>query len=113
MKQILWFRRDLRIIDSAILSNAKDEVLPIFIFDKNILDLLHKDDKRVTFIYQSVLRVKEQLKSIGLDLAIFYAEPKEIFSKLQKLNFDSVLCSVDFDSYAKRRDDEIEILYPL
>ena len=113
MKQILWFRRDLRIIDSAILANANDEVLPIFIFDKNILDKLHKDDKRVTFIYQSVLRLKEQLKSIGLDLAIFYGEPKEIFSKLQKLNFDSVLCSVDFDSYAKRRDDEIDNIIPL
>lgn len=36
MKSILWFRRDLRITDSAILSYAKDEVLPIFIFDKNI-----------------------------------------------------------------------------
>ena len=34
MKQILWFRRDLRVNDSAILAYAKDEVLPIFIFDK-------------------------------------------------------------------------------
>ena len=42
MKQILWFRRDLRVSDSGILTNAKDEVLPIFIFDKNILDKLSK-----------------------------------------------------------------------
>ena len=49
MKQILWFRRDLRIADSTILSFAKDEVLPIFIFDKNILDKLEKDDKRVRY----------------------------------------------------------------
>ena len=62
MKQILWFRRDLRVSDSAILSFAKDEVLPIFIFDKNILDLLDKNDKRVTFIYESVLKLKENLK---------------------------------------------------
>ena len=72
MKQILWFRRDLRISDSAILHFSKDEVLPIFIFDKNILNLLSKDDKRVTFIYKSVLNLKKQLKEIGLDLAIFY-----------------------------------------
>ena len=68
MKQILWFRRDLRINDSAILANAKDEVLPIFIFDKNILDKLKKEDKRVTFIYKSVLKLKEELKSIGLEI---------------------------------------------
>ena len=40
MKQILWFRRDLRVNDSAILAYAKDEVLPMFIFNKNILDKL-------------------------------------------------------------------------
>ncbi|WP_193210128.1 deoxyribodipyrimidine photo-lyase, partial [Aliarcobacter butzleri] len=64
MKQILWFRRDLRIIDNEILANAKGEVLPIFIFDKNILQNLPKDDKRVTFIYKSVYKLKEDLKSI-------------------------------------------------
>ena len=82
MNQILWFRRDLRVKDNAILSNAKDKVLPIFIFDKNILNLLSKDDKRLTFIYNSVIKLKEELKSIGLDLAIFYDEPKNIFKKL-------------------------------
>ena len=61
MKQILWFRRDLRINDSAILANAKDEVLPIFIFDKNILDKLNKDDKRVTFIYKNCFKTKKKI----------------------------------------------------
>ncbi|KIM03117.1 MAG: hypothetical protein KU29_12860 [Sulfurovum sp. FS06-10] len=69
MKQILWFRRDLRIHDNAILAHAKDEVLPIFIFDTNILSKLKKEDKRVTFIYQSVLKLKQELQSMGLDLA--------------------------------------------
>lgn len=107
MKQILWFRRDLRVTDSAILANAKDEVLPIFIFDKNILDKLSKDDKRVTFIYKSVLKLKEDLKSIGLDLAIFYGTPKEVFENLKNKGFDTILCSVDFNNYAKKRDEEI------
>ena len=107
MKQILWFRRDLRVTDSAILANAKDEVLPIFIFDKNILDKLSKDDKRVTFIYKSALKLKEDLKSIGLDLAIFYGTPKEVFENLKNKGFDTILCSVDFNNYAKKRDEEI------
>ncbi|MGE4462149.1 MAG: deoxyribodipyrimidine photo-lyase [Arcobacter sp.] len=113
MKQILWFRRDLRVTDSAILANAKDEVLPIFIFDKNILDKLCKDDKRVTFIYKSVLKLKEDLKSIGLDLAIFYGTPKEVFESLKSKGFDTVLCSVDFDNYAKKRDEEISKIIPM
>lgn len=111
MRQILWFRRDLRISDSAILANAKDEVLPIFIFDKNILEKLPKDDKRVTFIYKSVLELKRSLQILGLDLAIFFDTPKSVFAKLKDIGFDEVLASVDFDSYAKKRDEEIaEIL---
>lgn len=112
MKQILWFRRDLRVKDSAILAKAKNEVLPIFIFDTDILNSLPKDDKRVSFIYKSVLKLKKELQDIGLDLAVFYGKPFEIFKSLAK-DFDEVLCSIDFDEYAKRRDKEIEKILPL
>ncbi len=108
MKSILWFRRDLRINDNAILAHAKGEVLPLFIFDTNILDKLEHADKRVTFIYKSVLELKTKLQSIGLDLAVFYGKPAQIFKKLKTQGFDEVLCSVDFDAYAKNRDKEIE-----
>ena len=113
MKQILWFRRDLRVRDNAILSNAKDKVLPIFIFDKNILDKLSKDDKRVSFIYQSVLELKDNLQKIGLDLAIFYANPKDVFIDLKNQGFDEILTSIDFDNYAKTRDEECEKILPI
>ncbi len=113
MSQILWFRRDLRISDNAILSYAKKDVLPIFIFDKNILNKLPSIDKRVTFIYKSVLELKKKLQGLGLDLAIFYDEPINVFTKLKEKGFDEVLCSVDFDSYAKKRDEEIEKIIPL
>lgn len=112
MKQILWFRRDLRVQDSAILAHADGKVLPIFIFDKNILDKLPSDDKRLTFIYDSVLKLKKELQILGLDLAIFYDEPKNVFEKL-KDDFDEVLCSCDFDSYAIQRDKDIEQVIPI
>ena len=113
MKQVLWFRRDLRVVDSEILANAKDEVLPIFIFDKNILNKLPKDDKRVSFIYKSVLELKENLQKIGLDLAIFYANPKDVFIDLKNQGFDEVLTSIDFDNYSKTRDEECEEILPI
>jgi len=107
MKQILWFRRDLRVKDNAILANASGEVLPIFIFDQNILGKLEEDDKRVTFIYDSVSALKKELKELGLDLAVFYGNPSQIIGKLSS-EYDTVLCSCDFDSYAIKRDQEIE-----
>lgn len=113
MKEILWFRRDLRLEDNAILAHASKDVLPIFIFDTNILNTLPKNDKRVSFIYQSVIKLKKQLQAIDLDLAIFHGNPKDIFKALKKEGFSKVLCSVDFDAYATQRDREIEAILPM
>ncbi|CAA6811126.1 MAG: Deoxyribodipyrimidine photolyase (EC [uncultured Sulfurovum sp.] len=112
MKQILWFRRDLRIEDNAILAHAQGEVFPLFIFDQNILEKLDAKDKRVTFIYQSVLNLKKELQKIGLNLAIFYDKPEAVFQRLKE-KFDEILCSIDHDNYAKVRDKNIEKIIPL
>ena len=108
MKSLLWFRRDLRINDNAILAHAKGEVLPIFIFDTNILNALPKEDKRVGFIYKSVCALQQNLQSIGLDLVVFYGKPEEIFKDLKNEGFDEVWCSVDYDAYAIERDKAVE-----
>ncbi len=113
MKEILWFRRDLRVRDSALLAYAKGEVLPIFIFDSNILKKLPKEDRRVSFIFYWVEELKRELCAMGLDLAIFYGDPVEIFKSLKKQKFSRVLCSVDYDSYALERDKKIDKIIPM
>ncbi|HFU74091.1 MAG TPA: deoxyribodipyrimidine photo-lyase, partial [Helicobacteraceae bacterium] len=66
MKRILWFRRDLRVHDNPLLSLG-GEVLPIFIYDTDILELLSKNDKRVSFIFFYVQKLKSSLQKLGLD----------------------------------------------
>ncbi len=108
---ILWFRRDLRVDDNKLLSLKLDDVLPIFIFDKNILNSLDKDDKRVSFIFEKVIELKVNLKSLGLDLAIFFGYPKDIFLYLKSLGATKVFASIDYDEHAINRDKTIsEIL---
>jgi deoxyribodipyrimidine photo-lyase len=109
MRRILWFRRDLRVDDNPLL-NFEGEVFPIFIFDTNILNSLASDDRRVSMIYDFVRDLKESLKSIGLDLKIFYGEPLEIFKSLELNEFDEVVASGDYDEYAKDRDIAISQL---
>lgn len=104
MRRILWFRRDLRVKDNPLLSFG-GEVLPIFIFDKNILDSLQEDDKRVSFIFFYVQKLKDDLKEIGLDLKVFYARPLDVFEYLKE--YDEVVASGDYDSYAQKRDLEV------
>ncbi len=104
MRRILWFRRDLRVEDNPLLSFG-GEVLPIFIFDENILKGLQPNDMRVSFIFHYVLKLKSDLQKIGLDLKIFYGKPEEIFEQFK--DFDEVVASGDYDAYAKERDTKI------
>lgn len=103
MKRILWFRRDLRIEDNPLLSLG-GEVLPIFIFDTKILDLLPANDRRVSFIFDSVLKLKSALQEKGLDLKIYWGNPLEILTMIEAQGFDEVVASGDYDAYAKERD---------
>ena len=60
---VFWFRRDLRLNDNAGLYNAlrnNKNVLPLFIFDTDILDSLeNKNDKRVQFIHSTLLEIQK------------------------------------------------------
>ncbi len=112
MKRILWFRRDLRVEDHPLLS-IEGEVLPIFIFDTEILSKLPSNDRRVTFIYNTLLTLKKSLQDLGLDLAVFYGKPTDVFKWLLAHNhYDEVCASGDYDAYALKRDLEVSHLLP-
>jgi deoxyribodipyrimidine photo-lyase len=111
MRRILWFRRDLRVDDNPLLSLG-GEVLPIFIFDSNILTKLPKDDKRISFIFSSVLKLKKELQDRGLELKLYFGDPREVFTSLSQLGFDEVAAGGDYDHYARQRDLEISHILP-
>lgn len=110
---IFWFRRDLRLTDNAGLFHALrtgEKVQCIFIFDKNILDKLEdKDDARVTFIYDQVQRLKNELKTLNSDLQIYYSTPAIVFKGLaEDSELKSVYTNRDYEPYAMQRDEEIK-----
>lgn len=110
---VFWFRRDLRLSDNAGLYRALSKhtnVLPIFIFDKTILDKLEdKDDHRVEFIHQYVAKLSNELKALGTSLQVFYSTPKEAFAQLlQQYRVNAVYTNHDYEPYATRRDEEIK-----
>ncbi len=106
---IFWFRRDLRLTDNAALYQAlksKTPVLPIFIFDKNILDkLTNKDDGRVEFIHAALEEIQSSLIIMGTSLHVFYSTPTEAFDKLfLQYNIKHVFANHDYEPYAIERD---------
>ncbi|ASV32312.1 cryptochrome/photolyase family protein [Maribacter cobaltidurans] len=109
---IFWFRRDLRLDDNVgFLEALKDdfEVLPIFIFDENILSKLPKNDARVTFIYETLQKMRNELQNEwNSSLAIYHGTPEKIFKELIETHeIASVFTNRDYEPYARNRDKEI------
>ncbi len=109
---IFWFRRDLRLADNAGLYHALKsgyKVLPIFIFDKNILDKLeNKKDQRVEFIHNTLNEVQEQLLSFGSSLLVKHGNPFDIWRNLiSDFELAEVYTNHDYEKYAIERDKQI------
>lgn len=112
---IFWFRRDLRLQDNAGLYQALKTyipVVPVFIFDTNILDELEdKNDRRVEFIHAAILELRSQLAAIGSSLEVYHDSPEEIFKQLlHKYKIEKVFTNHDHEPYAKQRDASVEQL---
>lgn len=109
---IFWFRRDLRLDDNIGFSAALKggyPVLPIFIFDKEILSKLPRDDARVTFIHDTLQKMYTRLKTdYDGALAMFYDTPLNVFKDLLN-NYDIkvVYTNTDYEPYANSRDTAI------
>jgi deoxyribodipyrimidine photo-lyase len=115
---IFWFRRDFRLEDNASLFYAlknEKKVLPLFIFDREILDKLEdKKDARVQFIHQEIARIKEELKGFGSDIAVKHGVPMEIWKDLfSEYKIKAVYANKDYEPYAGERDKEVADLFRL
>ncbi|GLB51836.1 deoxyribodipyrimidine photo-lyase [Neptunitalea chrysea] len=111
---IFWFRRDLRLYDNKGLYNALKsgyKVFPIFIFDKEILASLQKDDARVTFIFDQLQSLRSELQNKhNSSIAIYYDTPENVFKKLlSKYTIKEVYTNHDYEPYALQRDKEIAV----
>ena len=112
---LFWHRRDLRIEDNAGLYHAlkgPDKVLPIFIFDKNILDKLEDpNDARVSFIYNQVKELKATYQKYEGNLEICYGTPEKVLSRLiKKYTPQTIYTNRDYEAYALERDALIAAL---
>ena len=112
---IFWHRRDLRLHDNAGLFNALNsglKVLPVFIFDIEILNKLgNKDDARVEFIHKSLLQLNKQYGKYNSSLFVKTGKPAQVFKELtSQFRVKAVFANNDYEPYARERDEEIEKL---
>jgi len=112
---IFWFRRDLRLHDNAGLYHALKAghpVLPIFIFDTNILDELEdRKDARVEFLQKTLMELCGELKSLGSGILIRHGVPLDVWGELlSEFEIKAVYTNRDYEPYATSRDEAVQQL---
>ena len=117
---IFWFRRDLRLDDNIGFHHALSSglpVIPIFIFDENILEELKEGesltlDKRLIFIHRQIAEMNQKLQEFGSTLLTFYGNPIEIWTEiLNEYDVKSVYTNHDYEPYAIDREAKLQQLF--
>lgn len=109
---ICWLRRDLRLHDNAALYHAlkgPNPVILLFIFDVSILEKLNaRDDARVTFIYNVIEKLRDDLKKLGSSILVLNTTPEKAWEEVLKTyKVKDVYANHDYEPYARERDDAL------
>ena len=111
---LFWFRRDLRLEDNKALNaalNSGNIVLPLFIFDQEILNKLEVNDAIVAFIHQCLESINRKLTALRSGLSVYTGRPSDVFQKLLvEFDLEAVYTNADYEPYALKRDSEISDL---
>ena len=107
VRNIIWFRRDLRIGDHPALSEAiknSDEIVPLFILDKS--QIAEAGAKLLAYMGQSLRALDE---SLGNKLHIIEGDQVEILKDLiARYNVQEVHISDEYERYGAARDARVE-----
>ena len=109
---VFWFRRDLRLDDNLGLNAALSsglKVIPIFIFDTEIINKLEKNDLRIKMIHAALVKLNDAMLGNRCNVGMYLGNPKAVFeSLLKKYKIKSVYTNHDYEPYALERDKSIK-----
>ena len=109
---VFWFRRDLRLDDNLGLNAALSsglKVIPIFIFDTEIINKLEKNDLRIKMIHAALVKLNDAMLGNRCNVGMYLGNPKAVFeSLLKKFKIKSVYANHDYEPYATERDKSIK-----
>jgi deoxyribodipyrimidine photo-lyase len=107
MRNIIWFRRDLRIGDHPALLEAMkncDEIVPVFILDKQ--QIAEAGEKLLAYMGQSLRALDE---SLGNTLHIIEGDQVKVLQDLiARYDVKEVHISAEYERYGAMRDARVE-----
>ena len=88
-----------------------NKVIPIFIFDTEIIHKLPKEDARIEMIHAALGNLTDAMKRNRCTVGTYHGKPKAVFeSLLQRYSIKKVVANHDYEPYALKRDQEITSL---
>lgn len=116
---IHWFRRDLRVAGNLALQQQfklhSGRVVGIFCFDHQFLSREDFSHNRFQFFIETLISLKNELRSIGSDLLVLDVGPDEAFRQLltelkkgKRALPASVSWCRDYEPFARARDERLE-----
>ena len=84
---IVWFKRDFRIIDNEALFYAHQSDLPLLLicfFEPSVMNYPDSDARHWRFIYQSIADLNKKLEPFNSKIYFFHDEVKTVFLELIK-----------------------------
>jgi deoxyribodipyrimidine photo-lyase len=111
-RAVVWFRRDLRVADHPGLVaavDAADQVVPVFVVDRTLLDGRPSGPNRRAFLHGALRSLARDLEALGGRLLVLEGDPVEVIPVVARtFAAGAVFCSRDLTPYARRRDTAVE-----
>src|SRR4029450_6432613 len=106
-RAVVWFRRELRGADHpALLAalDAADQVVPVFVVDRTLLDGRPSGPNRRAFLHGALQALARDLEALGGRLIVLEGDPVSVIPALaRQAAADTVWCSREHTPYAHRR----------
>jgi deoxyribodipyrimidine photo-lyase len=107
---IVWFQNDLRLNDNPALHYAMEDGVPViavYIYDDNIAWGL--GDAQKWWLHHSLLKIKESLASMGVQLYFFRGNYVDIFQQLHKMkSIQAIYSNTVFHPNIMKRFSQLE-----
>ena len=82
---IVWFKRDFRLVDNEALFYASKSDLPLLLicfFEPSVMNYDDSDVRHWRFVYESIQDLNKKLAPFNSKMYFFHDEVKNVFSEL-------------------------------
>lgn len=104
---IVWHRQDLRISDNTALHKSDDDVLPLYIFDDRLIEMV--SPRRLEWIIRNVKQLRKDYRDMGSDILIRKGNSVDIIPDVvEEFGANKVLWNKGYSKVSRSRDRKVE-----